>query len=68
MSNKGMKIKKLAKELGITSRDLIDRCRAEGLPVQNSATKVEVELERVIRGWFAHRETSKDPVEPPRAS
>ena len=66
MSKKGIKIKELAKELGITSRDLIDRCRAEGLPVENSATKVKVELEHVIREWFAGRELSKAPVEPPQ--
>ena len=66
MGKKGIKIKELAKELGVTSRELIDRCRAEGLPVQNSATKVRVELERVIRAWFACHETSKDAAESPR--
>jgi phage antirepressor YoqD-like protein len=52
MANKGIKIKELAKELGVTSRDLINRCREEGLPIQNSVTRVPPEAEHTIRGWF----------------
>ena len=53
MAKKGIKVKDLARELGLTSRQLIDRCRAEGIHVQNSITKLNPELERTIRGWFA---------------
>ncbi len=53
MAKKGIKVKELARELGVTSRQLIDRCRAEGFPVQNSITKLNPELERTIRGWVA---------------
>ncbi len=53
MAKKGIKVKELALELGLTSRQLIDRCRAEGLPVQNSITKLNPELERIIREWVA---------------
>ena len=53
MAKKGIKIKDLAHEIGITSRQLIDRCRAEGYPVQNSITKLNPELERRVRSWFA---------------
>jgi hypothetical protein len=38
--------------LGVTSRELIDRCRLEGMPVQNSITKLNHEAERRVRGWF----------------
>lgn len=53
MAKKGIKVKELAKELGQTSRQLIDRCRAEGIHVQNSITKLNPESERTVRSWFA---------------
>jgi len=53
MAKKGIKVKDLAHEVGITSRQLIDRCRAEGFPIQNSITKLNPELERTVRLWFA---------------
>ncbi len=52
MANNGIKIKDLARELGITPRELIDRCRAEGFFVQNGITKAKIELERRIREWY----------------
>ena len=52
MAKKEIRIKELARELGVTSRHLINRCRAEGIPAQNSITKVSIEHERIIRGWF----------------
>ncbi len=53
MPKKGVKVKELAVELGVTSRQLIDRCRAEGLFVQNSITKLPPDKERLVRSWFA---------------
>jgi hypothetical protein len=53
MAKKGIKLADLAKELGVTSRVLIDRCRGEGLAVQNSITKLPPAAERAIRSWFA---------------
>jgi hypothetical protein len=53
MARRGIKLKDLARELGLTSRDLIERCRAAGIPVQNSITKLGHEAERTVRGWFA---------------
>ena len=47
------KVKELARELGTTSRRIIDRCRAEGLAVQNSVTRLKPEVERVVRAWFS---------------
>jgi len=52
MAKKGIKIKELAQVLGITSRELIDRCRAEGLTVQNSITKLNLNAQRRVRAWF----------------
>ena len=52
MSAKGIKVKDLARELGVTSRELIDRCRADGLFVQNSITRLSPEKEKAVRGWF----------------
>lgn len=53
MAKKGISIKELARELGITSRQLIDRCREAGLPAQNSITKLNVVAERQVRAMFA---------------
>ena len=49
---KGIKVKELARELGVTSRELIDRCRAEGVFVQNSITKLDRQTELKVRAWF----------------
>ena len=50
---KHIKLKELAQELGLTSRELLDRCRAEGLSVQNGISKLRIEQERLVRSWFA---------------
>jgi len=54
MPNKGPKIKELAVEFGVTARVVIDRCRAEGLPAQNSLTRIKPGDERLIRSWFGN--------------
>lgn len=55
MAKKGMKIKELATEFGVTSRQLIDRCRAEGMQVQNSITKLTPREVGRVRTWFLSR-------------
>lgn len=52
MAKKGIKIQDLAKQLGVTSRQLVDRCREKGLAVQNSVTKLNSQSERQVRAWF----------------
>ena len=52
MPGKGIKVKELARQTGVTSRQIIDRCRAEGIPVQNSITKLTPQVERTVRVWF----------------
>ena len=54
MAEKGVKIKELARELGVTSRALIDRCRAEGMPAQNSITRLSPSDARRMRLIFTH--------------
>ena len=63
---KGIKVKDLAKELGVTSRALIDRCRAQGLFVQNSITKLDRAAEKKVRGWLT--KTERGPTEGPEQS
>lgn len=55
MPKKGIKIKELAKELGVTAKGLLLRCREEGLKVQNSITKLPPQDERLVRSWFADK-------------
>jgi len=52
LAKKGIKIKDLANELGVTARQLIERCRAEGLWVQNCVTKLPPADERRVRAWY----------------
>jgi hypothetical protein len=60
MPKMGIKVKTLAKELGVTSRAIIDRCRAEGIPVQNSLTKLDRATEQSVRKWFGGDSTSRE--------
>ncbi len=57
MPKKGIKLKDLARELGLTSRELLDRCRAHGIFAQNSITRLSPADERVIRAWFPSPQT-----------
>lgn len=64
MAKPGIKVKDLAREFGVTSRRIIDRCRREGIPVQNSLTKLEPAVERAVRTWLTanakQRKTDSD--------
>ncbi len=53
MAKSGVKVRELARELGVTSRVLMDRARAEGLAVQNSITRIEPDQLERVRAWFA---------------
>ena len=55
MRRRGPKVKELARELGISARELIDRCRAEGIWVQNSVTRLDRDVVPTIRAWFEPR-------------
>lgn len=62
MPKKGLKIKELAQELGVTSRVLIDKCREQGLPAQNSITKLSDAQAETARGWFQPQTTDEAPT------
>ncbi len=59
MAKKGIKIEDLARELGITSRQLINRCHEGGLSVQNSVSKLNPQSERSVRAWYAPKVDAK---------
>jgi hypothetical protein len=62
VAKKGIKIKELARELGITSRQLIDECRSRGVPAQNSITVLRPPLDREVRGWFVDQPDDEGPT------
>jgi translation initiation factor IF-2 len=43
----------LAKEIGVNSKAILDKCRAEGLDVKNHMTVLSAGLEATIREWFS---------------
>jgi translation initiation factor IF-2 len=43
----------LAKELGVTSKDILGKCSAEGLELKNHMAVLSAGLEASIREWFA---------------
>ena len=53
MAKKGVKVKELARELGVTSRRIIDRCREGGVWVQNSASRIAPDKMTLVRSWFS---------------
>lgn len=52
MGKKGPKIKELARELGVTSHRILERCRGEGVPAQNSASRLDLSTADRVRAWF----------------
>lgn len=59
MAKKGIRVKDLAGELGITSRTIISRCREQGIRVQNSIGRLSADDERTVRSWFARDDHDK---------
>jgi translation initiation factor IF-2 len=43
----------LARELGVRSKDVLEKCRAEGLEIKNHMTTLSVGLQATIRDWFS---------------
>lgn len=43
----------LAKELGVPSKDIIDKCRAEGVELKNHMAAISAGLAESIREWFS---------------
>jgi translation initiation factor IF-2 len=53
----------LAKELEVTSKSILEKCRAEGLEIKNHMSTVSVGLEATIREWFSEAGGSSTAVE-----
>jgi translation initiation factor IF-2 len=49
---KGLRVFELAKELGVTSKIVLEKCRAEGLEIKNHMSTVTTGLSMTIREWF----------------
>ena len=58
MAKRGVKVRELARELGVSSRSVIDRCRASGIPAQNNITRLSPEHCALLRVWFTDRPKS----------
>jgi translation initiation factor IF-2 len=43
----------LAKELGVTSKGILEKCRAEGIELKNHMAALSMGLEVTIREWFS---------------
>jgi translation initiation factor IF-2 len=48
----------LARELGVTSKDILAKCRAEGLDIKNHMTALSAGLEATVREWFSEGSVS----------
>jgi translation initiation factor IF-2 len=65
---KGIRVNQLAKELGVTSKDILEKCRAEGLAekVPNHMSVLSLGLSETVREWFSgHQGGTAVEVAPP---
>jgi len=54
VAKKQTRVHTLARELGVSSRDIVDKCKAEGIPnVDSHQSAVTVGLAATIREWFS---------------
>lgn len=58
------RIFEIAKDLGIKSKAIVEKCHAEGLPkdvIKNHMSTVSIGLEQTIREWFAADDSAESP-------
>lgn len=55
-----VKIRELARELGVTSRRVIDWCRTEGIPAQNSIARLNPDAALRVREHFGSVEPTEN--------
>jgi len=48
-----LRVHTLAKEIGVASKTILEKCRAEGLDVKNHMTALSAGLAATIREWFS---------------
>jgi translation initiation factor IF-2 len=53
----------LAKALGVRSKDILDKCHAEGLDLKNHMAALSAGLEATIREWFSDSAAAHSAVE-----
>jgi hypothetical protein len=49
---RGSKVKEIAKDVGVSAKTLVARCRVEGMAVQNSVSRLTRAQEETVRSWF----------------
>jgi len=57
------RIFEVARELGVNSKAVLSKCRAEGIEIKNHMSTVSAGLEATIREWFSEAEDSTTAVE-----
>ena len=57
------RIFELARELGVTSKTMLEKCRAEGLDIKNHMSTLSAGLEATLREWFSAAEDAHTAVE-----
>jgi translation initiation factor IF-2 len=63
-TTKKVRISALAKELGVTSKDVIEKCKREGIEeVSNPQSTVSIGLSQTIREWFGGVDGSSTAIE-----
>lgn len=58
------RIFELAKELGIKSKAIVEKCHAEGIPkdvIKNHMSTISIGLEQTVREWFSSENTEESP-------
>ncbi|MDX1565377.1 MAG: translation initiation factor IF-2 N-terminal domain-containing protein, partial [Phycisphaeraceae bacterium] len=50
---KSKRVFQIARELGVESKSILEKCRAEGLEMNNHMSAVSLGLEATIREWFS---------------
>ncbi|MBI1374236.1 MAG: translation initiation factor IF-2 [Phycisphaera sp.] len=61
---KARRIFQIARDLGVESKAILDKCRAEGLDINNHMSAVSAGLEATITEWFSeHEDTGGTAIE-----
>ena len=56
MAKAKTRVFEIARAVGVQSKDILDKCRAEGLEIKNHMSAVSAGLEETIRDWFSEPE------------
>ncbi len=60
MAKSRIRVFELAREIGVRSKDVLEKCRAEGLDVKNHMSSLSAGLEETIRDWFSEYEDGNE--------